>query len=212
LWYIADIFMAYAPNTINGTGYSKSDRGSNSGGGFGNYTDDYSGDRRRREDSAQNNSNQIAAAQLAVNDQSSRFKDQAQFSNNLAERSRDADLNRSLTANNQTLGFKREESEKDREQRKQEFADNQFMQRTQIAQGRADLEYSTQQGQRNNRAQEQAAQILRDAELANATGLANISQQTQFGEQKSSIERASLQAKAQVQAALFGSKPGYVGY
>jgi hypothetical protein len=86
------------------------------------------------------------------------------------------------------------------------------MQRTQMAQGRADLEYTTQQGQKNAGEREQALQRLRESELANATGLANINQQTEFAGQRSRVEQASLQAKAQVQAALFGSKPGYVGY
>jgi hypothetical protein len=206
--------MGYAADRTNGYGYTSSDKGSNSGGGFSrNYSDDFADtNKQRSNDSAANNDRQAAAYELAANNASDRSNRNAQFASNLSDRSLDQDLNRSLQFNDANQKFKAGESKLDRGQRAQEFADNQFMQRTQIAQNRADLEYTTQQGQKNAAEREQATQRLRDSELANATGLANINQQTQMGEQRSSIERASLQAKAQVQAALFGSKPGYVGY
>lgn len=213
--------MEYSSERTNGTSYTSSDKGSNSGGGFGrNYADDYGQDYgiktgnfdKRDSDSRANYANQVAAAELAANNQSARFKDQAQFSSNLANQNQGRDFDYSMQALDKTQGFKGSESQKDRNQRAQEFADNQFMQRTQMAQGRADLEYTTQQGQKTAAEAQQASQRLRDSELANATGLANINQQTQFGQQRSQIEQAQLAAKAQIQAALFGSKPGYVGY
>jgi hypothetical protein len=206
--------MGYSAERTNGYGYTSSDNGSNSGGGFSrNYADDFADtSRQRSNESAANNDRQAAAYELAANNASNRSKDDAQFANNLSKGRQMDDFNYSMSVQDKTQDFKKGESQKDRDQRKQEFADNQFMQRTQMAQGRADLEYTTQQGQNNTRAQEQALQRLRESELANATGLANINQQTEFAAQKSRIEQASLQARAQVQAALFGSKPGYVGY
>jgi uncharacterized protein involved in exopolysaccharide biosynthesis len=206
--------MPYAADRTNGYGYTSSDNGSNSGGGFSrNYTDDFAdASKQRINESSANGDRQAAAYELAANNASNRSKGEAQFANNLSRNRQAEDFNYSMSAQDKTQNFKSGESQKDRDQRKQEFADNQFMQRTQMAQGRADLEYTTQQGQKNAGEREQALQRLRESELANATGLANINQQTEFAGQRSRVEQASLQAKAQVQAALFGSKPGYVGY
>jgi hypothetical protein len=206
--------MGYSADRTNGYGYTSSDKGSNSGGGFSrNYTDDFADiNKQRINESVANDERQAAAYELANNNASNRSKSEAQFGNNLRRNKQAEDFNYDMSAQDKTQNFKSGESQKDRDQRKQEFADNQFMQRTQMAQGRADLEYTTQQGQKNAGEREQALQRLRESELANATGLANINQQTEFAGQRSRVEQASLQAKAQVQAALFGSKPGYVGY
>jgi uncharacterized protein involved in exopolysaccharide biosynthesis len=206
--------MGYSADRTNGYGYTSSDKGSNSGGGFGrNYNDDFANiSKQRSNESAADNDRQAAAFELAANNASNRANSNTVFNNNLSRGRQAEDFNYSMQDQNAARSFKSGESQKDRDQRKQEFADNQFMQRTQIAQNRADLEYTTQQGQRNAGEREQALQRLRDSELANATGLANINQQTEFAGQRSRVEQASLQARAQVQSALFGSKPGYVGY
>lgn len=141
----------------------------------------------------------------------------------LGQSNNSEDFNRSQIVNRQDREFKGGESGKDRAKSSDEFTQSRYQQNFQNAQNRSDLEYNTRANQENIRSQQQtdlhkqardtlATAALNQANIGNQQTLANISQQTAFGEQKTSLERAKEAAKAQVTSALYGSSRQYAGY
>ena len=116
-----------------------------------------------------------------------------------------------------------EEKALDRAKSSKEFNAGLGQQDKQIAQNRSDMEYQVMMGERatkqaqdhdvftraNDNLNQRAAQV---ANINSNEKLANISQQTSLSGQKSQEEQARIAAKAQVTAALMGSRSNYGGY
>lgn len=189
--------------------------------------------RENKADSAQQLAAQVAASELAKNNDVERTQRSSQ--NALGIKNQDNNqqavaesVSRRLQQNieqdrvNVDNKFKSSESALDRGKSADEFTQNRYQLKQNQAQDRANLEYSTAQGLAKDkqsqdaelarvRASGEVSRMLAERNNASAANLANISQQTELAGQASAVERAKLTAQAQVRAALFSPR-SYQGY
>lgn len=163
------------------------------------------------------------AIDRSANRSADRTVNQARQLSQIAQSTGGEEFNRDTMRDREGRAFKGEQAELDRKKSSDEFTQtaNRDLLKMQVQgnkeKGDAALESTKayrDQGFRDITAANDATyqKQLANVNIAGQKQLADISQQTAFGEQKASIERAKEAAKAQVTSALYGSSRQYAGY
>jgi hypothetical protein len=184
------------------------------------YRDSGNSDRNNTSNYSQANEDAI---ERAANRASSRTLNDARQFSQLAQQTGGENFSRDMQKNREDQAFKASQSDLDRKKSADEFTQNanRDLLKLQVDGNnkRGDVAVEATKAYRDQGFKDisdaNAAKYQKDLAQTNIAGqrdLANIAQQTAFGEQKSSIERAKESARAQVTSALYGSSRQYQGY